>query len=115
MIEAYEALQFAWKKHVHNAKEASTGQGVDRHLFALYVVSKGKEIDSPFLNKVIVEPWKLSTSQVSCRNIASNSCCIDLFIFPTTDMIKLGIIISVHKWRFNFSNPTNVFISHVPL
>ena len=64
MVEAYGALQTAMKVHVNKAKEAGVGQGIDRHLFALFVVSKGKEIDSPFLSKVIVEPWKLSTSQV---------------------------------------------------
>ena len=69
MLDAYEALQNAMEKHVERAKEATTGKGIDRHLFALYVVSKGKDIDSPFLNKVIVEPWKLSTSQVSNRNL----------------------------------------------
>ncbi|KAI6658009.1 Carnitine O-palmitoyltransferase 1, liver isoform-like isoform X2 [Oopsacas minuta] len=63
VVEAHEALQCAMKVHVQKAKEATTGQGIDRHLFALFVVSKGKNIDSPFLSKVIVEPWKLSTSQ----------------------------------------------------
>lgn len=40
------------------------GKGVDRHLFCLYVVSRYLEEDSPFLEKVLSEPWKLSTSQV---------------------------------------------------
>lgn len=39
------------------------GYGIDRHLFALYVVSVGKEIDSPFLKDALSVPWKLSTSQ----------------------------------------------------
>lgn len=39
------------------------GKGIDRHLFCLYVVSKYLEVDSPFLNKVLSEPWRLSTSQ----------------------------------------------------
>jgi hypothetical protein len=28
---------------------AMTGKGVDRHLFALYIVSKGMNVESPFL------------------------------------------------------------------
>lgn len=39
------------------------GHGIDRHLFCLYVVSKYLEVDSPFLNEVLSEPWRLSTSQ----------------------------------------------------
>lgn len=39
------------------------GKGVDRHLFCLFVVSKYLELDSPFLNEVLNEPWRLSTSQ----------------------------------------------------
>lgn len=42
---------------------AMTGSGIDRHLFCLYIVSKYFGIDSPFLKKVLSEPWKLSTSQ----------------------------------------------------
>merc|ERR1712196_235957 len=39
------------------------GQGVDRHIFGLYVVSVGRDIDSPFLKSALSDPWKLSTSQ----------------------------------------------------
>lgn len=39
------------------------GKGIDRHLFCLYVVSKYLEVESPFLNEVLSEPWRLSTSQ----------------------------------------------------
>jgi len=41
-----------------------TGKGIDRHLFCLYVLSKFLNLDSPFLQQVLQEPWKLSTSQV---------------------------------------------------
>ena len=41
-----------------------TGKGIDRHLFCLYVLSKYLGIESPFLQQVLMEPWKLSTSQV---------------------------------------------------
>lgn len=39
------------------------GKGIDRHLFCLYIISKYLEVDSPFLNEVLSEPWRLSTSQ----------------------------------------------------
>jgi len=42
-----------------------TGKGIDRHLFCLYVLSKFLNLDSPFLQQVLQEPWKLSTSQVN--------------------------------------------------
>nr|AEQ30088.1 carnitine palmitoyltransferase I [Lateolabrax japonicus] len=50
-------------KHQNMYRLAMTGSGIDRHLFCLYIVSKYIGIDSPFLKKVLSEPWKLSTSQ----------------------------------------------------
>ncbi|XP_078112932.1 carnitine O-palmitoyltransferase 1, muscle isoform isoform X2 [Sander vitreus] len=50
-------------KHQHMYRLAMTGSGIDRHLFCLYIVSKYLGVDSPFLKKVLSEPWKLSTSQ----------------------------------------------------
>jgi len=41
-----------------------SGKGIDRHLFCLYVLSKFFNMESPFLQQVLHEPWKLSTSQV---------------------------------------------------
>lgn len=43
-----------------------TGQGIDRHLFALYIISKGLKIESEFLDDYIKREWTLSTTQVSC-------------------------------------------------
>ena len=62
-------LRKAGEHHVLNSRKAMVGQGVDRHLFALYVVSAGKGIDAPFLQSVISSPWKLSTSQVPQRQL----------------------------------------------
>ena len=44
-----------------------TGKGIDRHLFCLYVMSKYLKIESPFLDKVLSEPWRLSTSQTPAQ------------------------------------------------
>uniref|UniRef100_A0A672GBK8 Carnitine O-palmitoyltransferase 1, muscle isoform n=1 Tax=Salarias fasciatus TaxID=181472 RepID=A0A672GBK8_SALFA len=53
----------ASEKHQNMYRLAMTGSGIDRHLFCLYIVSKYLGVDSPFLKKVLSEPWKLSTSQ----------------------------------------------------
>ena len=50
--------------HQDGYRYAMSGQGIDRHLFCLYVVSKYLNADSPFLKEVLSEPWRLSTSQV---------------------------------------------------
>jgi carnitine O-palmitoyltransferase 1 len=50
--------------HGRNTALAMTGKGVDRHLFALYVVAIGTHTESPFLRNVMKRGWKLSTSQV---------------------------------------------------
>lgn len=57
-------LRKACEKHVLTSTLAGSGRGVDRHLFALYVVSVGTETESPFLQSVMKHGWKLSTSQV---------------------------------------------------
>ena len=54
----------ACDNHVTAYKDAMIGRGIDRHLFCLYVVSRGKNIPSEFLQNVISEKWRLSTSQV---------------------------------------------------
>ncbi|MEQ2211343.1 Carnitine O-palmitoyltransferase 1, liver isoform [Xenoophorus captivus] len=55
--------QRAAEKHQNMYRLAMTGSGIDRHLFCLYIVSKYLGVESPFLKKVLSEPWKLSTSQ----------------------------------------------------
>uniref|UniRef100_A0A4W4EYF4 carnitine O-palmitoyltransferase n=1 Tax=Electrophorus electricus TaxID=8005 RepID=A0A4W4EYF4_ELEEL len=53
----------ASEKHQLLYRLAMTGAGIDRHLFCLYVVSQYLGVESPFLKKVLSEPWRLSTSQ----------------------------------------------------
>ena len=45
-------LKEACEQHTKLTQEAMTGQGIDRHLFCLYVISKYLEIDSPFLTVI---------------------------------------------------------------
>ncbi|XP_064617738.1 carnitine O-palmitoyltransferase 1, liver isoform-like isoform X2 [Liolophura sinensis] len=56
-------LRQACDNHQQLYRDAMTGKGVDRHLFCLYVVSKYLGEESPFLQQVLSQPWRLSTSQ----------------------------------------------------
>jgi hypothetical protein len=58
------SLRIAAERHVDSYVKAMDGEGVDRHLFALYVVSVGLGLESPFLKEAVSAPWVLSTSQV---------------------------------------------------
>nr|XP_023654255.1 carnitine O-palmitoyltransferase 1, liver isoform-like [Paramormyrops kingsleyae] len=62
-------FQLAAEKHQNLYRLAMTGSGIDRHLFCLYVVSQYLGIESPFLSKVLSEPWRLSTSQTSVQQV----------------------------------------------
>lgn len=61
--ERLQLLRTAAEKHTTMYKLAMTGSGIDRHLFCLYVVSKYKQVESPFLQRALKTPWRLSTSQ----------------------------------------------------
>lgn len=63
VAERIKLLNAASDRHQLGYQDAMCGKGIDRHLFCLYVVSKYLELDSPFLKKVLSEPWRLSTSQ----------------------------------------------------
>jgi hypothetical protein len=58
------SLRIAAEKHVDMYVKAMAGEGIDRHLFALYVVSVGLSVESAFLKEAVSTPWVLSTSQV---------------------------------------------------
>jgi len=60
-----DLLKKACGHHIDTCRNAMTGQGVDRHLFALYVVSQYLKLEVPFLKTVLSEPWVLSTSQTA--------------------------------------------------
>eukprot|EP00668_Euglena_longa_P042120 GGOE01055541.1.p1 GENE.GGOE01055541.1~~GGOE01055541.1.p1 ORF type:complete len:802 (+),score=153.52 GGOE01055541.1:232-2406(+) len=62
-----ELLRIATQDHQLRTKESMAGMGIDRHLFALYVVSRGMDVNSPFLEQMLSYPWTLSTSQVPWR------------------------------------------------
>ncbi|ULT88002.1 hypothetical protein L3Y34_007285 [Caenorhabditis briggsae] len=58
-----EKLKEACDHHQDYYRTAMAGKGVDRHLFALYVVARYLEIKVPFLDNVFKRNWSLSTSQ----------------------------------------------------
>lgn len=63
-IDCAKLLISACKQHQLNSKLAMTGQGIDRHLFVMYILSKGLNIESEFLDNYIKRSWTLSTTQV---------------------------------------------------
>uniref|UniRef100_A0A673BN33 carnitine O-palmitoyltransferase n=1 Tax=Sphaeramia orbicularis TaxID=375764 RepID=A0A673BN33_9TELE len=67
--ERLKLLKVAAEKHQNMYRLAMTGEGIDRHLFCLYVVSKYLGEDSPFLKEVLSEPWRLSTSQTPLQQV----------------------------------------------
>uniref|UniRef100_A0A8C9WXN5 carnitine O-palmitoyltransferase n=1 Tax=Sander lucioperca TaxID=283035 RepID=A0A8C9WXN5_SANLU len=67
--ERLRLLKVAAEKHQNMYRMAMTGEGIDRHLFCLYVVSKYLGEDSPFLKEVLSEPWRLSTSQTPMQQV----------------------------------------------
>ncbi|CAK7299695.1 Carnitine O-palmitoyltransferase 1, brain isoform [Vulpes lagopus] len=62
-------FRLAVEKHQSLLKAAMSGQGVDRHLFALYIVSQFLHLRSPFLDQVHSEQWQLATSQIPVQQI----------------------------------------------
>uniref|UniRef100_A0AC34QNZ1 Choline/carnitine acyltransferase domain-containing protein n=2 Tax=Panagrolaimus sp. JU765 TaxID=591449 RepID=A0AC34QNZ1_9BILA len=61
--ERLKLLHKACETHGFNNRMCMIGQGVDRHMFVLYVLSRGLGLSSPFLDFYINQPWLLSTSQ----------------------------------------------------
>lgn len=60
------------------------GYGVDRHLFALYIVMRYLEENSPFMNKIIPPTYLLSTSQTPL-----NQCTEELKLLTPERRLKL--------------------------
>lgn len=50
--EKVQQLRMACQNHQKIAQEVMCGNGVDRHLFCLYVISKYLKIESPFLQVI---------------------------------------------------------------
>jgi len=59
------AMKKATDSHIYSCRKAMTGEGIDRHLFSLYVVSKYLQLEVPLLQTYLSEKWLLSTSQTA--------------------------------------------------
>uniref|UniRef100_A0A670ZUX2 Carnitine O-palmitoyltransferase 1, muscle isoform n=1 Tax=Pseudonaja textilis TaxID=8673 RepID=A0A670ZUX2_PSETE len=68
-LDQLKLFKVAAEKHQQMYRLAMTGAGIDRHLFCLYVMSRYLGVKSPFLDKVLSEPWRLSTSQTPQQQI----------------------------------------------
>ena len=67
-----KALLAAVRHHGTLTKQAMIGEGVDRHLFALYIASVGLKLDSDFLSQYKNARWtdsKLSGWELSTRYV----------------------------------------------
>ncbi|CAF0890566.1 unnamed protein product [Didymodactylos carnosus] len=97
-VERIKLLRLACDYHQQQYRDAMSGKGIDRHLFCLYVVSKYLGVDSPFLQQVLSEPWKLSTSQTPTSYdderlkhlIASNRDVITKYKVDTNEITAAG-------------------------
>ncbi|XP_052833401.1 carnitine O-palmitoyltransferase 1, liver isoform [Octopus bimaculoides] len=73
--EKISLLQRSCTIHQGLYRDAMNGKGLDRHLFGLYVLSKGMGYDCDFLKDALLMPWTLSTSQQPQQQIASSPQC----------------------------------------
>ena len=61
--ERLRLLRLSADRHQQLYRDAMCGQGIDRHLFALYVVQRYLEEQSPLMDKIFPPVYALSTSQ----------------------------------------------------
>mmetsp|Transcript_35190 Transcript_35190/g.80282 ORF Transcript_35190/g.80282 Transcript_35190/m.80282 type:complete len:822 (+) Transcript_35190:17-2482(+) len=65
--ERVKKLHAAADRHTRKSRDAMSGRGCDRHLFALYVMGRGLEVPEDslaFLKNALSLPWTLSSSQI---------------------------------------------------
>eukprot|EP01061_Rhynchopus_euleeides_P046471 TRINITY_DN8835_c0_g1_i1.p2 TRINITY_DN8835_c0_g1~~TRINITY_DN8835_c0_g1_i1.p2 ORF type:complete len:821 (+),score=385.82 TRINITY_DN8835_c0_g1_i1:45-2507(+) len=74
-----DLLREATEQHTVTSRKAMVGKGVDRHMFAMYVVAVGKGIEADFVKNAVSLPYKLSTSQVPQRQLPKGA-------WPNADM-----------------------------
>ncbi|CEF71155.1 LD31742p [Strongyloides ratti] len=86
--ERLELLYIAAKKHQELYRDAMCGKGVDRHLFALYVIKRYLEEESPFFDKIFPPTYLLSTSQTPLNQCEDES--IGLSVEERASFINAG-------------------------
>lgn len=81
--DCLKLLKLAAEKHQNLYRLAMTGEGIDRHLFCLYVVSKYLGEDSPFLREVravVASCREISAHKISSMWISTDQLTIFLLI-----------------------------------
>jgi len=73
--ECIKLLRAACDVHQTMYRKAMAGQGLDRHMFGLYVACKGLGYESEFLKSALTIPWVLSTSQQPQQQIEHTADC----------------------------------------
>ena len=63
LTQKRKLLKKACEKHQQAYIDAMCGRGVERHIFAMYVVSMSMDAESEFLQNALKIPWRMSTSQ----------------------------------------------------
>ncbi|WKX96781.1 hypothetical protein Q1695_012880 [Nippostrongylus brasiliensis] len=70
--ERLALLRKACDYHQELYRDAMCGKGIDRHLFALYVIKKYLEEESPFFDKIFPPTYLLSTSQTPLNQVEAD-------------------------------------------
>jgi carnitine O-palmitoyltransferase 1 len=86
--ERLRLLRLASDRHQELYRDAMTGRGVDRHLFALYVVQRYLEEESPFFNKIFPPTYLLSTSQTPLNQCEEDA--KDLSLEARNSLVSAG-------------------------
>ncbi|VDK77714.1 unnamed protein product [Onchocerca ochengi] len=68
--ERLRLLHVACNYHQIMYRDAMCGKGIDRHLFALYIVMRYLKLESPFLKRIFPPTFLLSTSQTPLNQCA---------------------------------------------
>jgi len=71
--ERLRLLRLAATRHQQLYRDAMSGKGIDRHLFALYVVQRYLEEESALMSKVMPPTYFLSTSQTPLNQCEEES------------------------------------------
>ncbi|VDO42605.1 unnamed protein product, partial [Haemonchus placei] len=69
--ERLALLRKACDYHQELYRDAMCGKGVDRHLFALYIIKRYLEEESPFFDHIFPPTYLLSTSQTPLNQVES--------------------------------------------
>ncbi|KIH49478.1 Choline/Carnitine O-acyltransferase [Ancylostoma duodenale] len=99
--ERLQLLRRACDRHQELYRDAMCGKGVDRHLFALYVIKRYLEEESPFFDKIFPPMYLLSTSQTPLNQVDS-----EMYGMDAEQRLRL----TTAGGKFKFSSPYHFFL-----